>query len=293
MASHSVSGRPSRRVQLSRSHASYSTGWSGASSRATVRPGRSSSRSWSSERTETSAPVSSQATARWRLASERSVTMTASPGSIAAAATTPCAGTAATKASEPSRRRCTGPSPAGASGATTTSRAGRLRAEATASGPGARSASASAISASKRSAIRACSASASACTQAIDDPGRMSWNCWTSTSFHSWSSSAATAAVRSGGPPTPAHHSSASWSRRSQVRFPSFVRIWLVSVPRCISKYSSPRQVGTGAPAAASPSTEAKNPSTVPSSRRGRPSRSAMRRARPTISRVGPPPPSP
>ena len=95
-------------------------------------------------------------------------------------------------------RRCTGPSP---------SRCPRRRRRPLGrpapgrrqapSGPGARSASASAISASSRSAIRACSASASACTQAIDEPGRMSWNCWSSTSFHSSSSSAATAAVRS------------------------------------------------------------------------------------------------
>ena len=76
-------------------------------------------------------------------------------------------------------------------------------------------------------------------------------------------------------------------------RLPTFVITWLVSVPRCISKYSSPCHTGTGAPVAASASTASKNPSTVPSSSRGRPSRSAIRRARSTISRVGPPPPLP
>ncbi len=70
----------------------------------------------------------------------------------------------------------------------------------------------------------------------------MSWNCWVSTSCHSSSSSC--------GSPSPAYviHSSASRSSRSQRRLPSFVRSWLVSVPRWVSKYSSPRHTGTGAP---------------------------------------------
>ena len=101
----------------------------------------------------------------------------------------------------------------------------------------------------------------------------MSWNCWVSTSCHSSSSSwahrprPATAAV--------ADHSSASRSSRSQRRLPSLVRSWLVSVPRCVSKYSSPRHTGTGAPAAASASTWSKN-----SRRRAELDRAACRRGR-------------
>jgi hypothetical protein len=149
---------------------------------------------------------------------------------------------------------------------------------------------ASSISCSSRAAQRACADSASACTHAIDEPGMMSWNCCSSTSFQSWSSSAATC---SGIAPTCAHHSSASRNNRSHSRLPTFVRDWLVSVPRCISKYSSPRHTGTRPPAVISASTWSKKSATVPSVNGGVPSRSAIRRARSTISRVGPPPPLP
>ena len=87
-------------------------------------------------------------------------------------------------------------------------------------------------------------------------PGRMSWNCCVSTSRQRSSTSA--------GRPSVAAHSSASTSRRSHRRLPSFVRSWLVSVPRCVSKYSSPRHTGTGAPAWISASTASKKSSGVP-----------------------------
>ena len=80
-----------------------------------------------------------------------------------------------------------------------------------------------------------------------------------------------------GHPPAAAHHSSASRSSRSQRRLPTFVVDWLVSVPRCISKYSSPATPAPAAPPAISASTWSKNSSTVPSVSRGTPSRSAIR----------------
>jgi hypothetical protein len=58
--------------------------------------------------------------------------------------------------------------------------------------------------------------------------GRMSWNCWVSTSRQRSSTSADR--------PRVAAHSSASTSRRSHRRLPSFVRSWLVRVPRWVSK---------------------------------------------------------
>ena len=114
-------------------------------------------------------------------------------------------------------------------------------------GPARRARSAAAwrrCASSSSAAMRAWAASASAWTQAIEDPGMMSWNCCVSTSCHSPSSSC--------GSPSPATviHSSASRSSRSQRRLPTFVRSWLVSVPRWVSKYSSPRHTGTGAPRA-------------------------------------------
>ncbi len=49
-------------------------------------------------------------------------------------------------------------------------------------------ATAAAVSSSNSVATRAYSASASRCTQAIEEPGRMSWNWCSSTVFHSLSS---------------------------------------------------------------------------------------------------------
>ena len=66
-----------------------------------------------------------------------------------------------------------------------------------------------------------------------------------------------------------------------------------MSVPRWVSKYSSPRHTGTGAPSNASRSTRSKNSAGEPIVTLGAPSTSASRRARSSISRVGPPPPSP
>ena len=83
------------------------------------------------------------------------------------------------------------------------------------------------MSASKRAATSAYVARASRCTQAIDEPGRMSWNWCSSTIRHSSSSSSAgygssprTAAV--------ADHSSASRSRCSERRLPCFIAAWEV-----------------------------------------------------------------
>ena len=104
---------------------------------------------------------------------------------------------------------------------------------------------------SSSAATEAWMRSASACTHAIDEPGMMSWNCCVSTSRHRSSTSA--------GRPAVAAHSSTSRSSRSQRRLPAFVRSWLVSVPRWVSKYSSPRHTGTGAPSNASRSTCSKN----------------------------------
>ena len=116
----------------------------------------------------------------------------------------------------------------------------------------------------------------------------MSWNCCVSTSCHSSSSSC--------GSPSPAYviHSSASRSSRSQRRLPSFVRSWLVSVPRWVSKYSSPRHTGTGAPRPISASTASKKSA-------GEPELDVRHPGEPTdpaqLARashaVGPPPPSP
>ena len=58
---------------------------------------------------------------------------------------------------------------------------------------GAMRASAASIDASTWAATSACTRSASSYTHVIDEPGMMSWNCCTSTSFHSRSSSVATA----------------------------------------------------------------------------------------------------
>ena len=121
--------------------------------------------------------------------------------------------------------------------------------------------------ASSSPATRAWASSASACTQAIDEPGMMSWNCSVSTSRHSSSKAP-------GAPPAVAVQSSASRSSRSQRLLPSLVRSWLVNVPRWVSKYSSPRHTGTGAPARTSASTWVKKSSGDPSSTRGIPSRS-------------------
>ena len=184
-----------------------------------------------------------------------------------------------------------GPSPPGAAAVTTTSLAANVAALATTPPSGARSARRAVMRCSRSAATRSNTSSASAWTQAIDEPGRMSWNCWVSTSRHVSSSSWASTSA----PPIAAvaAHNSVSRSSRSHRRLPSFVRSWLVSVPRWVSKYSSPRHAGTGAPPAASASTWSKNRAAEPSSTCGIGSRSARRAARASISRVGPPPPSP
>ena len=61
-------------------------------------------------------------------------------------------------------------------------------------------------------------------------------------------------------------------------------------MPRWISRYSSPTQAGASAYSASAAVKNAVGDSTVT---RGEPSRSAVRLARSSISRVGPPPPSP
>ncbi|SCE59900.1 hypothetical protein GA0115252_17806 [Streptomyces sp. DfronAA-171] len=131
--------------------------------------------------------------------------------------------------------------------------------------------------------------SACSCTQAIDVPGRMSWNWWSSTRRHRASSSSygyacppRTAAV--------AAHSSASRSSASARRLPRFVRAWLVYVPRWFSRYNSPRHTGRSG---YSRSAVAKKSEGLVTSTRGEPSRSRRRLARSIISLVGPPPPSP
>src|SRR6185312_6622596 len=73
-------------------------------------------------------------------------------------------------------------------------------------------------------------------------------------------------------------------------RLPCLVLSWLVRVPRCSSRYISPRQTGA---LAYSASAREKKSRGVLSSTFGDPSRSAVRCAAAIISRVGPPPPSP
>src|SRR4051794_36748636 len=117
----------------------------------------------------------------------------------------------------------------------------------------------------------------------------MSWNWCSSTVFQIRSSAAYgysapvyTAAAD--------HHSSASRSRCSLRRLPAFVLACVVKVARWFSRYSSPDQTGASGYSANACS---KNVAGVVISTRGEPSRSARRRARSSISRVGPPPPSP
>ena len=123
-------------------------------------------------------------------------------GSTATAGASPSPGTRARKAWRPSGSCCTGPSPAGGAG-----RHRRPRPLATRGAVGERRArparcvaSASPIRASSSAATRAWAASASACTQAIDEPGMMSWNCCVSTSRHSASSSVPVALPAGGQP---------------------------------------------------------------------------------------------
>ena len=145
--------------------------------------------------------------------------------------------------------------------------------------------------ASRPRPTRACAASASACTQAIDEPGMMSWNCWSSTSFHE--------RVELGGdlgrhrrrqrPPqlglAQQPLAPAVADLRARLRW---------SACRGASRSTARRP--TPAPARRRrprPRPCRRTRSTVPSCMRGSPSRSAIRRARSSISRVGPPPPLP
>ena len=94
----------------------------------------------------------------------------------------------------------------------------------------------------------------------------MSWNCWVRTSRHCAPSRCPSTS------PAAASHSSASRSRRSHRRLPTFVRSWLVSVPRWVSKYSSPRHTGIGAPRRRSrPRPARRTPPGVPCSTCGMP----------------------
>ena len=120
----------------------------------------------------------------------RSVTTTRSSTGHATAGANPNPGTRARKACRPSARTCDGPSPSGgATVVTTSSRATEALLAST--GPaGASESRTSPTIASSSSPIRRWAASASAWTQAIDEPGMMSWNCSVSTSRHSGSRSA-------------------------------------------------------------------------------------------------------
>ena len=182
---------------------------------------------------EVTAPSRSQLTARCPLVNECSVTATRSVIGCATSGARPKPGTSTSAATEPPSRVWVGPSPAGVVAHATTSRRSRSAALARVGTDGAIRCMASATNCSNRAATCACAASLSSYTHVMDEPGMMSWNCWSSTSFHSNSSSSTTSA---GTWPPAAHHSSASRNRPSQRRLPTFVLDWLVSVPRCISK---------------------------------------------------------
>ena len=117
----------------------------------------------------------------------------------------------------------------------------------------------------------------------------MSWNWCSSTSFHSRSSSSYGYAkpVRSA---ATVDHSSASRSRCSLRRLPALVFVCVVNVARWFSRYSSPTHTGASG---YSWWARVKNSVGDSTTTRGEPSRLASRRARSSISRVGPPPPSP
>ena len=128
-------------------------------------------------------------------------------------------------------------------------------------------------------------------TQAIDEPGMMSWNCCSSTSFHSSSSSVDRSRYghrTAGHPPQlglaeqPLAAAIADLGRRLDCQRAAVHLEVQLAVPH------RDRCAGGGLGFDVS-----KNSSGVPTEIRGTPSRSAMRRARSIISRVGPPPPLP
>src|SRR5260370_19282821 len=110
------------------------------------------------------------------------------------------------------------------------------------------------------------------------EPGRMSWN-WLRSSFcHSAPNS-----FEGYTPPAATDHISASPSACWPSRFNRFVRDWLVYVPRCNSKYSSPTEVAR--PFASAEAASKNSPA--------RPISTPSLWAESIISGWGPPPPSP
>ena len=90
--------------------------------------------------------------------------------------------------------------------------------------------------ASSSAASSAYVASASRCTQEIDEPGRMSWNWFSSTAFQIRSRSSYGYASSLPATTAAADHSSASRSRCSLRRLPCLVLACEVYVARWISR---------------------------------------------------------
>ena len=158
-------------------------------------------------------------------------------------------------------------------------------------------------------ASRAYTSAASSYTMPMDDPGSTSWNWHSSTSRHRSharrTSAAAATAVEPASKPAITALASQSCRARSAAALPAFVRAWLVSVPWCSSRNSSPCHLtaSTRRRLAASAS---KNPRGVLCTTRGMPASgggaalaAASAGATPirarcsNMGRLGPPPPSP
>ena len=268
-------GTPPATVHDSTSHASYCTGRSGASSSsAPAPPAGSSSRPRATSMTDVSvaveAPADGEAAVGHRAVGDDDVAgparADAAGSGDATSGASPRPGAVTNAAVRPSSSCCVGPSPGGAPSTTTTSRAvdrGGVGDDRAARRPAAPSRVADAplelggdalerllgvgVHPGDRRARAGCRGTAASAPRATARRARAA-----STT------SPAAAAV--------AAHSSASRSSRSHRRLPSLVRSWLVNVPRWVSKYSSPRHTGTGAPAAASASTCSKNRAADPSS---------------------------
>ena len=231
-------------------------------------------------------PAWSQRTARRELVIDESVHTTRSSIGCASNGATPSAGTVTATAKLPSVRRWPPSTSSASPSSTTTPSTGTSAGLASDRPCGAISASSPAMRASRSSATRAKTASASAWTQAIDDPGRMSWNCWVSTSRQSSSTSA-----------RPAERRRPQLGLDEQALAPTVAEL---GAELAGQRAAVGLEVELAAPhghrrpgADLAPRRASKNSSGVPTATVTRASVDDSRRARSSISRVGPPPPSP